>query len=114
MLEASPLLAAPRPAQRGNQSIPARRLTSAIGALVQAEDLPAGPDQAARLRELVVEHHVVFITGFGTDEASFTELAQGFGTLSVHPLQPFTGRVGQPVAQIIDSRLYAMKRGVGL
>jgi taurine dioxygenase len=103
MLEASPLLAAPRPAQRGDQSVPARRLTSAIGALVRAEDLPAGPDQAARLRELVVEHHVVFVTGFGTDEASFTELAHGFGTLSIHPLQRFTGREGQPVAQIIDS-----------
>jgi hypothetical protein len=34
MVEASPLVAAPRPAQRGDQSVPARRLTSAIGALV--------------------------------------------------------------------------------
>lgn len=96
------------PAQRHDQT-PTQtptttRLTSAIGALVHAGDLPAGPDrQATRLRELVVEHHVVFVPGFGTDEAAFTELAQGFGTLSVHPLQRFTGREGQPVAQIIDS-----------
>lgn len=103
MLEASAFLAAPCPAQREDQSIPARRLTAAIGALIQAEDLPAGPDQAARLRELVVEHHVVFVTGFGADEASFTELARGFGTLSVHPLHRFTGREAQPVAQIVDS-----------
>ena len=103
MLEAPPLLAAPRPAQPEAQSIPARRLTSAIGARVEAEDLPAGPDRAARLRELVVEHHVVFVTGFGTDEASFTELAQSFGAPSIHPLQRFTGREGPPVTQIIDS-----------
>ena len=112
MLEAPPLPAAPHPAQQEDQSIPARRLTSAIGALVEAEDLPAGPDRAARLRELVVEHHVVFVPGFGTDEASFTELAQSLGTPSTHPLQRFTGREGRrslrssmpPIVRRRDSR----------
>ena len=105
MLHASPLLAAPRPVEPADDHpLPARRLTATIGALVRAEDLPVGPAaRADRLRALVVEHHVVFVTGFGTDGAAFTELAQGFGALSVHPLQRFTGREGQPVTQIVDS-----------
>ena len=45
----------------------------------------------------------MFVTGFGTDEACFTELAHGFGAPSIHPLGRFTGREGQPVAQIVDS-----------
>jgi hypothetical protein len=80
MVQAPSLLAAPRPAPRDVHILPASRLTPTIGALVRAEDLPAGPDRAARLRALVVEHHVVFVTGFGTDEAAFTPTARRPGS----------------------------------
>ncbi|HEY8544333.1 MAG TPA: TauD/TfdA family dioxygenase [Acidimicrobiales bacterium] len=116
MDHAAPLLTAPAPApatpaaparrttpeRPSTPPVAATRLTPAIGAVVRAEDLPAGPERAAALRALVVEHHVVFVPGFGTDEAAFTELAHGFGTPSVHPLQRFTGRDRQAVTEILD------------
>ena len=81
----------------------AQRLSSAIGAVVDAGDLDdAGPGGPPQLRRLVVDHHVVFIRGFGRDEGRFRELAMGFGTLTVHPLQRFTGRE-QPVSVIEDT-----------
>jgi taurine dioxygenase len=82
----------------------AQRLSSAIGAVVDAGALDdAGPDGPARLRQLVVDHHVVFIRGFGRDEARFREVAASFGTATVHPLQRFTGREQQPIAVIEDT-----------
>jgi taurine dioxygenase len=81
----------------------AQRLSSAIGTVVDAGDLDsAGPDGPSLLRQLVIDHHVVFVRGFGRDEGRFRELATSFGTLTVHPLQRFTGRE-QPVAVIEDT-----------
>lgn len=81
----------------------ARRLSTAIGAVVDATDLhEARHDGPSQLRRLVVDHHVVFIRGFGRDEERFEELARTFGALTVHPLQQFTGRE-QPISLIEDS-----------
>jgi len=81
----------------------AQRLSSAIGAVVDARDLAdAGRDGASQLRRLVVDHHVVFVRGFGRDEGRFRELATRLGTVTVHPLQRFTGR-GQPISVIEDT-----------
>jgi taurine dioxygenase len=89
-------MAAPSP-------IPVERLSTVIGALIHADDLAnAGVGGPARLRRLLVEHHVVFIRGFGTDRQRFCELAHSLGDLMVHPLQSFTGRE-QAVTVIEDS-----------
>jgi taurine dioxygenase len=84
-------------------SLRAQRLSRAIGAVVEAGDLDdAGPAGLSQLRQLVVDHHAVFVRGFGRDEALFRELATSLGTLTVHPLQRFTGRE-QPVSVIEDT-----------
>lgn len=94
------------PGHRGARRVgplSAQRLSSVIGAVIDAGDLDgAGPDGPAQLRHLLVDHHVVFITGFGRDERRFTQLANSFGTLAVHPLQRFTQRE-RTVSVIEDS-----------
>jgi taurine dioxygenase len=93
----------PQDGPRPTPELGAQRLSSAIGAVVDAGDLDrAGRDGPSLLRRLVVDHHVVFIRGFGREEERFRELATSFGTLTVHPLQRFTGRE-QPIAVIEDT-----------
>lgn len=92
--------------RRPSLPLRAQRLSTAIGAVVEAsalDDVGPGQDGPALLRQLVIDHHVVFIRGFGRDEGLFRELAASFGTASVHPLQRFTGREQQPVAVIEDT-----------
>src|SRR5262245_13267913 len=93
------------PARPGTPAAPlrAQALSSAIGAVVDAADLDeAGQDGPSQLRRLVSDRHVVFVRGFGRDEGRFREVASSFGTLTVHPLQRFTGRE-QPVSVIEDT-----------
>jgi taurine dioxygenase len=94
------------PPRRPAVSVPplrAQRLSSAIGAVVDVGDLDgAGHDGPSLLRQLVIDHHVVFIRGFGRDEGRFREVATSFGTVTVHPLQRFTGRE-QPISVIEDT-----------
>jgi taurine dioxygenase len=98
-----PAIPAPTPTPAPAPPLRAQRLSSAIGAVVDAGDLDgARPDSPSLLRRLVVDHHVVFIRGFGRDEGRFRELATSFGTLTVHPLQRFTGRE-QPISVIEDT-----------
>jgi taurine dioxygenase len=77
--------------------IAAERLSPAIGAVVRAVLTDPAP-----LRQLVVDHHVVFVRGFGTDADRFVELAQGFGELASHPLDRLLDR-DRSVAVIEDS-----------
>lgn len=97
MITPTPPSAATRP------PLHAQRLSKAIGAVVDADRMhEAGHDGPSQLRQLVIDHHVVFIRGFGRDEERFKELATSFGALTVHPLQRFFGRE-QPISVIEDS-----------
>jgi taurine dioxygenase len=89
---------------RPEAAIPAEHLSSVIGAVVRADDVAnAGPTGPAQLRRLLVEHHVVFIRGFGTDGRRLSDLACSIGDLLIHPLERFTGG-DRAVTVIEDSR----------
>jgi taurine dioxygenase len=80
------------------------RLSGSIGAVVHGLDLsvPLADPDFEHLRELVVEHQVVFARGQHLDEEQHRRLAMRFGDLSVHPVTRLTG-AGRALSLIEDT-----------
>ncbi|MBV9953402.1 MAG: TauD/TfdA family dioxygenase [Acidimicrobiia bacterium] len=83
---------APALLARSDRGLDVERLTGSIGAVVHGIDLSARLADAdiEHLRDLVVEHQVVFVRGQRLDEAQHRALAERFGELSVHPVARLT------------------------
>jgi taurine dioxygenase len=80
------------------------RLTGAIGAVIHGLDLaaPLADRDVAHVRELVAEHHVLFVRGQHLDEGQHRTLASRFGALSTHPVSQLTGS-GRALSVIDDT-----------
>ena len=70
--------------QRGELSI--RRLSGSLGAEVTGIEIAkAGPAEAHRLRELLLEHLVLFLPGQHLDPDQHVAFGRLFGKLESHP-----------------------------
>jgi taurine dioxygenase len=80
------------------------RLTGSIGAVVHGLDVsvPLADRDVEHLRELVVEHQVVFARDQHLDEERHRTLASQFGALSIHPVGRLT-ESGRAISVIDDT-----------
>ena len=81
-----------------------KRLTPAIGAIVEGLDLaaPLGPTQTAEIHAALVEHQVLMFRDQRLNPRQHRDFAARFGDLHVHPIYPAHGEAPEIIVMDTD------------